>query len=104
MLDLIFKRRVFRVCTEIGRYKPQEKTIRAIQQLAAPKNKRQLRTFLEMINYYREMVRNKSAFLKPLTVLTSIKVHFIRTSAVNSACDGINKECSFHTIVLFGLQ
>ena len=35
--------------------KPQPKKVEAIQRILPPKNKRQLRCFLGMINYYRNM-------------------------------------------------
>jgi len=57
----------------------QSKKIDAIHCIAAmPKNKKHLRRFLGMINYYREMVPNKTMIVcTPLNQLTSKKVPFI---------------------------
>ncbi|GMF14429.1 unnamed protein product [Phytophthora fragariaefolia] len=56
--------------------KPQAKKIQAIQQIAVPRNRKELRRFLGMINYYRDMVPNKATLCKPLNRLTSSKVTF----------------------------
>ncbi|KAJ8522207.1 hypothetical protein ON010_g17725 [Phytophthora cinnamomi] len=58
---------------------PQKKKIEAIQQIAEPRNKKELRRFLGMITYYREMVPNKSALTARLNRLTSKKVTFVWT-------------------------
>jgi hypothetical protein len=44
--------------------KPQTKTVDAILKMQETKTKKQLRRFLGMITYYREMIRNKSALYK----------------------------------------
>ncbi|POM58550.1 LOW QUALITY PROTEIN: Retrotransposable element [Phytophthora palmivora] len=59
---------------------PQPKKVRAIMDLIAPKTKKQLRRYLGMINYYREMIPSISAMLKPLTRITSPKATFMWTS------------------------
>ena len=41
--------------------KPQAKKIQAIQQIAIPRNEKELRRFLGMKNYYCDMVPNKTA-------------------------------------------
>ncbi|KAG6615283.1 Retrovirus Polyprotein [Phytophthora cinnamomi] len=58
---------------------PQKKKIEAIQSIAEPRNKKELRRFLGMITYYREMVPNKSALTARLNRLTSKKVTFVWT-------------------------
>ncbi len=62
---------------------PQAKKIDAIQRIATPKNKKQLRQFLGMINYYREMIPNKTMIANPLNKLTSKKEPFVWTTAAN---------------------
>jgi hypothetical protein len=56
---------------------PQAKKVEAIQQIAEPRNKKELRRFLGMISYYREMVPNKSALTAKLNKLTSKNVPFV---------------------------
>ncbi|POM60986.1 Pol protein [Phytophthora palmivora] len=80
---------------------PQEKKIRAITQIAAPRNKKQLRRFLGMLNYYREMVAGKSALLKPLTRITSPKAAFVWTSIENEAFEGVKKALASAVLLSF---
>ncbi|GMF28721.1 unnamed protein product [Phytophthora fragariaefolia] len=58
---------------------PQSKKVDAIQQIAEPSSKKELRRFLGMISYYREMVPNKSALAARLNRLTSKNVPFVWT-------------------------
>ncbi len=50
---------------------PMPKKVQAIKDLAVPKTKRQLRKFIGMVNYYRDMWIHRSETLAPLTALTS---------------------------------
>ena len=52
------------------------KKVEAIQALAVPKNRKQLRQFIGMINFYRDMWKKRSEFLAPLTALTSKNVKY----------------------------
>ena len=45
--------------------------VEAIQALAVPKTHKQLRQFICMINFYRDMWQKRSEILVPLTALTS---------------------------------
>ena len=49
---------------------PIPKKVEAIQSLAVPKNCKQLRQFIGMINFYRDMWKNRSELLALLTALT----------------------------------
>jgi hypothetical protein len=53
---------------------PQPQKVQAILHLKAFKTKRQLRCFLGMVNYYRDMWRCRSHILAPLTSLVSKNV------------------------------
>ena len=53
--------------------KPQNKKILAILALAEPTNKRQLRSFLGFVNFYRQLWYHRSHLIAPLTAITSEK-------------------------------
>jgi len=53
--------------------KPISKKVDAILQLTPPKTKKQLRRFIGMINFYRDMWQHRSDILAPLCDLTSVK-------------------------------
>ena len=48
----------------------------AIQALAVPKTRKQLRQFIGMINFYRDMWQKRSELIAPLTALTSKNVKY----------------------------
>ena len=51
--------------------KPLPKKIEAIMKIAEPKTKRELRSFIGVVNYYRDMWVRRSHVLAPLAALTS---------------------------------
>ena len=51
--------------------KPQPKKVEAIQRIAPPTTKKELRRFIGMVNYYRDMWERRSHLLAPLASLTS---------------------------------
>ena len=55
---------------------PIPKKVEAIQALAVPKTCKQLRQFIGMINFYRDMWQKRSDLLAPLTALTSKNVKY----------------------------
>ena len=55
---------------------PQPKKLEAIMRLTPPTTKRQLRHFLGMINYYRDMWQCRSHILAPLTAMCSAKAKY----------------------------
>ena len=55
---------------------PIPKKVEAIQALTVPKPCKQLRQFIGMINFYRDMWKKSSEYLVPLTVLTSKNVKY----------------------------
>ena len=55
---------------------PIPKKVEAIQALAVPKTRKQLRQFIGMINFYRDLWQKRSELLAPLTVLTSKNVKY----------------------------
>ena len=72
---------------------PQPKKVEAMQRLQAPKNVRQLRHFLGMVNYYRDMWQKRSHILSPLTKLTGKGVPWNWGSKEQQAFEEIKKTC-----------
>ena len=52
------------------------KKVKAIQALEVPKTRKQLRQFIGMINFYRDMWQKRSELLAPLTVLISKTIKY----------------------------
>ena len=50
---------------------PLPDKVQAIKDIAVPTNKKQLRSFIGVINYYRDMWKHRSDILTPLTKMTS---------------------------------
>jgi hypothetical protein len=50
---------------------PQSTKVEAIQQIAEPKNKKDLQRFLGLVKYYRDMWEGRPETLVPLAALTS---------------------------------
>ena len=55
---------------------PIPKKVKAIQALAVPKTRKQLRQFIGMIKFYRDMWQKHSELFAPLTALTSKNVKY----------------------------
>ena len=51
--------------------RPTLKKVEAIRTLSVPKTKKQVRSFIGMVNYYRDMWPKRSQLLAPLSALTS---------------------------------
>ncbi|MGH7954682.1 MAG: RNase H-like domain-containing protein, partial [Gloeomargaritales cyanobacterium] len=59
--------------------KPQESKVKSILQLEIPKNRKEVRHFVGLVNYYKQMWPKRAHILSPLTALTSIKTPFTWT-------------------------
>ena len=53
---------------------PVPKKVMAIMNIEPPKTRKQLRSFIGLINFYRDMWKNRSELLAPLTKLMSAKM------------------------------
>jgi hypothetical protein len=75
---------------------PQPKKVEAIMRLNIPQNQRELRTFLGLVNYYRDMWPRRSHILAPLSELSSTKKKWEwtqeHTEAFEEAKRAISKE------------
>jgi RNase H-like domain found in reverse transcriptase/Reverse transcriptase (RNA-dependent DNA polymerase)/Retroviral aspartyl protease len=80
---------------------PQPKKVAAIRHLNPPSNKRQLRCFLGMINYYRDMWRQRSHILAPLAALQSNTVKWKWSTEEQSAFDEIKRIIEREAILAF---
>jgi Reverse transcriptase (RNA-dependent DNA polymerase) len=57
--------------------RPQEKKVEAIKALKTPKNVKQVRSILGLVNYYKQFIPHRSDLLAPLTALTRKKTKFV---------------------------
>jgi hypothetical protein len=68
---------------------PVPKKVEAIQRIAPLTTRKQVRSFIGLINYYRDMWPRRSEILAPLTCLTSKDVPFQWTDVEQQAFDKI---------------
>jgi hypothetical protein len=60
--------------------KPQVKRVQAILQISSPKNVKQVRSFIGMINHYKHMIPQRAHLITPISNLTKKGVSFKWTS------------------------
>ena len=58
---------------------PLPDKVQAIKHIAVANNKKQLRSFIGVINYYRDMWKHRSEILTPLTKMTSKQATWRKT-------------------------
>ncbi len=80
---------------------PQPKKVEAILLLRAPKTKRQLRHFLGMVNYYRDMWPKRSHTLAPLTALMCKEAPWKWGTEEDKAFQAMKKAISQETMLNF---
>ena len=73
----------------------------AIKNIAPPKTRKQLRSFIGLINYYRDMWSKRSELLAPLSTLTSDKNKWKWTSVDQEAFDKVKQVLSRETLLAF---
>ena len=81
--------------------KPVPSKVEAIKAILPPANRRQLRRFIGMINFQKEMWPRRSAMLRPLTRLTSKNVPFKWTDVEQKAFDEIKQKITQDTMLRF---
>jgi hypothetical protein len=83
---------------------PVQRKVEAILKITAPKTRKELRHFIGIVNYYRDMWFRRSERLPPLTSLTSSKVKFEWLPTHQQAFDKIKKSMKqrycYHTQIL----
>ena len=70
--------------------KPINRKIEAITNMAQPNSWKEVRNFIGVINYYRNIWTRRSHTLAPLTKLTSVERNFEWKKFKQDAFDGIN--------------
>ena len=76
---------------------PTPKKVAAINAIQIPKNRKELRRFIGMINYYRDMWPKRSEILAPLTQLSSSAVPWKWTDEHTQAFNKIKKVIAVDT-------
>jgi hypothetical protein len=80
---------------------PVHKKVEAIQRIAPLTTKKQVRSFIGLINYYRDMWPRRSEILIPLTRLTSKDVPFQWTNVEQQAFDKIKAIVCHEVLLLY---
>ena len=81
--------------------KPLSKKVEAISNLAPPKTRKQLRGFIGLVNYYRDMWIRRSETLAPLTALTSVKIKYKWTEVEQNAFDTMKRIMARETLLAY---
>ena len=80
---------------------PVAKKVDAIHAMSPPKNKRELRKFVGVVNYYRDMWVRRSDVLAPLTKLTSKLAKWQWTDTEQQAFDAMKRIISKETLLTY---
>ena len=80
---------------------PLPKKVDAIQQMKEPTNRKELRSFIGMVNYYRDMWVRRAHTLAPLARLTRKTVPFVWTSVEQKAFNDMKKILSKETLLAY---
>ena len=81
--------------------RPTMKKIEAIKNIATPKTRKQLRSFIGMVNYYRDMWPKRSHLLAPLSALTSSKVKWNWTDECQKAFEQMKDMIARETLLTY---
>ena len=65
--------------------KPQIRKISTVLNLKEPTNVKELRSFIGLVNYYRDFIPQRNHILAPLTSLTSPKLPFMWSTTCRAA-------------------
>ena len=81
--------------------KPDTKKVEAISAIRAPTTRKQLRSFIGMVNFYRDMWKGRSHLLSPLTRLTSNKIKFKWTDCEQKAFEAVKQAISKQSLLTY---
>jgi hypothetical protein len=77
------------------------KKVAAMLRIETPKTRKQLRGFIGMVNYYRDMWPQRSHIMAPLTALTSSSVKWKWTKEHQEAFEQIKKQIAKETLLAY---
>jgi hypothetical protein len=80
---------------------PNMKKVEAILKIDTPKTRKQLRAFIGMVNYYRDLYPRRSHILAPLSSMTSAKVKWQWTEIHQKAFDEMKQVIAKETLMAF---
>ena len=80
---------------------PLPDKVEAIKNIAVPKTKKQLRSFIGLINYYRDMWKQRSSILTPLSSMTSKQAKWNWSKECQKAFDTIKRLVSRETLLSY---
>lgn len=80
---------------------PNMKKVEAILKIDTPKTRKQLRGFIGLVNYYRDLYPKRSHILAPLSSLTSAKVKWEWKDIHQQAFDEMKRVISKETLMAF---
>ena len=86
--------------TRIG-IRPINKKVEAIINMTPPKDQKQVRSRIGLVNEYRDMWSKQSHLLQPLTALTSKKVKLKRKVVEHKVFDGIKQIVARDTLLIY---
>jgi hypothetical protein len=81
--------------------KPQQQKVNAILQVAPPRNVKQVRSFIGMLNHYKAMIPRCSHLLTLLTALTKKKVKFEWTKEHQQAFDSLKNSLAREVVLAY---
>ena len=81
--------------------RPVNKKVESIVNMTPPKNQKQVRSFMALVNYYRYIWAKRSHLLQPLTALTSKKVTFKWTFVEQKLFDEIKQIVTCDTLLIY---
>jgi hypothetical protein len=81
--------------------KPLTKKVDAIHNLKPPTTRKQLRSFIGIVNYYRNMWKGRADLLAPLTALTSDATKWKWTDVEQKAFNDIKKVVAKETLLVY---